>query len=94
MTVNYEALGRYVASEEAIKELLLKQTQLAHQIDRLLTKTKNDYPATKAIQVIQTALLVDLSTELSHVHFNLIVAIHRINSYADDAKKPKIDLIS
>ena len=94
MTVNYEALGRYVASEEAIKELLLKQTQLAHQIDRLLTKTKNHYPATKIIRVIETALLVELSTELSHVHSNLIVAIHKINSYADDANKPNIDFIS
>ncbi|MFN4317194.1 hypothetical protein [Acinetobacter parvus] len=94
MTVNYEALGRYVASEEAIKELLLKQTQLAHQIDRLLTKTKNHYPATKIIRVIETALLVELSTELNHVHSNLMVAIDEINSYADDAKKPKIDLIS
>ena len=94
MSINYEALGRYVATEEVIKALLHKQTQLAYQIEKLLAKTKNHYPNTKIIRVIVTALVVELSSELNQVHADLMMAIDEVNSYADEAQKPKIDLIT
>jgi|GEM_PF-4309910 len=93
MSINYEAVGRYVTAEEAVTNLLYKQSQLVDQINHILSQTRQNYSATNTIRTVKTAKLIELSTELNQVQVELLDVIREANQYADDAKKPKINLI-
>lgn len=92
MTINYEALGRYVAAEETVTALLLKQSQLVTQMDNILVQTKQNYSATNTIRIVETAKLIELSTALNQAQSDLLDAVREANHYADAANKPKLHI--
>lgn len=92
MTVNYEAIGRYVTAEEAVTNLLRQQGQLVTQIESILLRTKQNYSSTNTIRIVETAKLIELSSELNQSQSVLLDMVREANHYADDANKPRIRL--
>lgn len=92
MTINYEALGRYVAAEETVTALLHKQGQLVTQMDNILIQTKQNYSVTNTIRIVETVKLIELSTALNQAQNDLLDAVREANHYADTASKPKLHI--